>query len=123
MNNYISLDGYKYATSAVNWSPVVEKPYNERYTLAGDLDLTYGESEPTAYEGDIHAPVTARAVGWGTISTLRTTLVKKTAVNFTDHAGTSGTAHIVGQFVQSSTLNKWDDANNVWLVSARIVVV
>jgi len=123
MNNYITLDGYKYATSAANWRPVVNKPYKERYTLAGDLDVTYGDATPTAWEGDIHGPVTARATGWGTIATLRTSMAKKSAVNFTDHNGASGTVHILGQFQQKSTLNTWDASGNVWLVSVRLVIV
>lgn len=122
MNNYIVLDGKKYATGATSWRPVNPKPHTERYTLLGALDLTYGAASPQAWEGDIHAPVTARDTDWGTITDLTTTLAKKTSVTFIDHDAVSNTAHCLGTHERKSFMNKWDDNENVFLVSVRIVI-
>ena len=122
MNNYITLDGYKYATTADTWRPVIHKPHTERYTLTGQLDVTYGPSTPTAWEGEIVAPVTARSFGWGTVNTLIATLAKKEAVNFFDHYGqTLYQVHCLGDQERRSLFPNWDDPHNVFYYLVRLV--
>jgi hypothetical protein len=123
MNNYITLDGNKYATNAKGWKVINGKPGTERYTLLGALDVTYGPATPKCWEGEINGPVTARAAGWGTIVTLRTTLAKKQAVSYTDHYGTTVNVHCLGDFAERSLSTQWDGATNVIYVSVRLVKV
>lgn len=123
MNDYITLDGFKYITPARNWTVVNGKPGTERYTLSGALDISYGPATPKSWVGEIGGPVTARAAGWGTIADLRTTLAKKESVSLTDHVGTVYTVHCLGDFSERSLLNKWDSAVNTFYVSVRLVKV
>jgi hypothetical protein len=122
MNNYITLDGKRYATRADNWFIVENKPHTERYTLFGEVDITYGVSSPTAWEGEIIAPVTPKGFAWGDIDNLLVTLRKKEAVSFYDHHGTSGQVHCLGSLEKRSLMNVWDDPQNVFYVSVRLVV-
>ena len=120
MNNYITLDGKRYTTVA-NWTPVTEKPYTERYTLSGALDITYGPATPTAWEGEIVAPVTPRSFAWGDIDDLMTALAKKESVTLYDHDGVSHTVHCLGSHERRSLINVWDDDQNVFYVTVRLV--
>lgn len=123
MNDYVTLDGLRYATVAEVWEPVMEKPHTERYTLLGQLDLTYGPAIPRAWEGEIIAPVTPRAENWGDIDDLAQTLAKKEAVSFTDHDGNQGMVHCLGSHRRRSLLNRWDDPQNQFYVEVRLVLV
>jgi hypothetical protein len=121
MNNYIVLDGKKYTTRADSWTEIIEKPNSVRYTLTGELDITYGSSIPTIWTGEIVAPVTARALGWGTVSDLETSLVKQESVTFYDHYGSGHNVHSVMPIQGRSLSNMWDDMNNVFYVGVRLV--
>jgi hypothetical protein len=121
MNDYITLDGYKYATNAKKWDEVKSKPATERYTLSGVLDITYGAAFPQAWEGEINAPVTARAEGWGTFTTLSATLAKKSGVVFVDHYGSSYTIHCLGELRPRSLFHRWDSVANIFYVFVRLV--
>lgn len=121
MNNYITLDGYKYATNANKWEEVTFKPATVRYTLSGNLDVTYGDAAPREWLGEILAPVTARGEGWGTITTLKATLVKKSAVTFVDHYDYSCDVHCVGEQRGRSLMPRWDDPQNVFFMPVRLV--
>lgn len=121
MNNYITLDGKKYATNAANWQPVYQKPHTERRTLTGALDITYGPATIFAWEGEINAPVTPRDVDWGTIGDLRTTLAKKQAVFLTDHGGDTYHVHCLGDNEERTLMNVWDSELNVFYVKVRLV--
>jgi hypothetical protein len=121
MNDYITLDGFKYATSANNWKKLLEKPNTVRYTLSGALDITFGSASPIRWVGDVIAPVSARAEGWGTILNLRTSLAKVTSVVFTDHYADSFTVFSVAPLQERSLMNRWDDTNNVFFVPVELV--
>jgi len=121
MNNYIILDGYKYATVANNWGYISQKPNSVRYTLSGQLDVTYGTAEPVFWEGEVAAPVVARDVDWGTIETLRVTLAKKQGLSYTDHYGTEYVVHSVIDRKERSLMPNWDDPSNKIYVEVRLV--
>ena len=122
MNNYIVLDGYKYATHAGNWREEKTKPATERYTLTGVVDVTYGPATPHAWVGEIIAPNTARAAGWGTITELEATLAKKQAVSFTDHFGNLGSVHVLGPHTKRSLMNDWEADSNLYYIMVRLVI-
>jgi len=121
MNDYITLDGFKYATSANNWKKLLDKPNTVRYTLSGALDITFGAASPTRWVGDVIAPVSARSEGWGTISNLRTSLAKVSSILFTDHYGNRYNVFSVAPLQQRSLMNRWDDTNNVFFVPVELV--
>jgi len=121
MNDYITLDGFKYATSANNWKKLLEKPNTVRYTLSGALDITFGAASPIRWVGDVIAPVSARSEGWGTISDLRTSLAKVSSMVFTDHYADSFTVFSVAPLQERSLMNRWDDTNNVFFVPVELV--
>lgn len=121
MNNFITLDGKKYATNAANWKPVYGKPHTERRTLTGAVDITYGPATIFAWEGEINAPVIPRDTDWGAISDLRITMAKKEAVAMTDHNGDTYDIHCLGEHDERSLMNVWDSAGNVFYVKVRLV--
>jgi len=87
MNDYITLDGYKYRTPARNWAPAEHKPASVKTTLLGEVDATYGPTTTYEWRGEIAAPVTSPGTGWGTIADLRLSLKKRSALSFSDHYG------------------------------------
>ena len=121
INEYISLDGKKYATLAKSWQPYTLKPNTVRFTLGGDLDITYSAATPVSWEGEIVADVTARGTGWGTIENLRTTLVKKTSVVLIDHYGNSYNVHPTADIIEKSVLPNWNDPSNSFHVNVVLV--
>lgn len=121
MNDYIVLDGNRYATNANNWMPIVAKPHTERYTLTGELDVTYGPSSPQEWQGEIVCPVTPRGEEWGNVSDFIQALNKKEAVDLIDHYGDAYQVHILGDYTRRSAMNRWDDLQNVFYISVRLV--
>jgi hypothetical protein len=121
MNNYITLDGNKYATLAKTWKPLTVKPSTDRLTLQGNIDVSYGPGVVKEWQGTIVADVSQRATGWGTVTTLKATLEKRESVSFTDHNGTTYTVHVLGTFDERSLTNVWDDSQNKIHFNVRIL--
>nr|MBN1228893.1 hypothetical protein [Anaerolineae bacterium] len=122
MNNYITLDSKKYMTSSKDWAPVWLKPATDRITLSGEMDVTYGPGLIVGYTGSIIAPVTSPGTGWGTVSDLKTTLAKRTAVTFTAHdSSTAVNVHVLGPFNPASMSPMWDASSNEWHVPVRVL--
>ncbi len=121
MNDYIELDGKKYATNAKTWHPVRSNPATERRTLTGSLDITYGPGEIFSWEGEIHGPVIPRDGTWGSITDLRASIVKKSALTMRDHYGEVYNVYCLGDFPERSLMNVWDNPANVFYVFVRLV--
>lgn len=121
MNNYITLDAYKYMTK-LDWVRVPVKPATARSLLSGSIDVSYGPGVFHEYRGTIIGPVTSLGEGWGTISTLRTSLDKLEGLSFTDHESNSGTAHIFGEMPNQSLTPMWDSNSNEFYVPVRVVL-
>lgn len=120
MNNYITLDGKRYAAPYKEFGPLMNKPSTERVTLSGRSDVTYGPATLQEWIGILHAPVTPRAGEWGDIDDLRATLAKRYSVSYTDHYGTTMTAYILGPHPEQSMSPMWDGARNVFKVTVKI---
>jgi len=121
MNKYITLNSKKYRTPANAWQPVINKPSTIRYTLLGTVDATYAINEAMEWHGQIEGPVTPDDSGWGTISDLRTTLLTKGEIPFTDHYGNSYYVHAEGPFTEQSLSSAWDSPSNIMLVNVRLL--
>lgn len=122
MNNYITLDSKKYYTPFGVWSPpVINKPSTVEITSDGTTDVTYGPASFLSWEGDIEAPVTAPATGFGTVSDLSTSLAKRQTLAFYDHYNTQYSVHAIGPFHSRSISPKWDSASNVFLITVNLV--
>lgn len=121
MNDYITLDGNKYATLQRSWRPTQPKGSTARVTLNGGLDVTYGALTVQQWNGEIVGDVTSRGAGWGTIATLRTTLAKRTSLGFTDHYGNSYTVHQIGGYQEAPFSPGWDNAESVIYVAVQLV--
>ena len=57
MNNYITLDGYKYKTNGKAWTPSGVKAGSVRLNLDSTLDATYGSGTLLRWEGEIKVRV------------------------------------------------------------------
>lgn len=123
MNNYITLDGNKYATLQRSWRPVQPKGSSARVTVNGGLDVTYGALTLNTWTGEIRADVVSRGAGWGTVATLRVTLAKLVGVTLIDHYGASYTVHQIGQYLENSIQPVWDGNSNVIEFSVKLVGV
>ncbi len=122
MNNYITLDGLKYHTSAKSWKPDQNVPATVRLMMDGSLDATFGVKSLMIWNGEIEGPVTPEGEGWGTIDDLRTTLLKRTTLSFQDHyALTTYTVVAQGPYAERSLGNKWDEVENVIYKTVRLV--
>lgn len=121
MNDYITLDGYKYRTPARSWVMTNHKPASVKPTLIGETDATYGPVTILEWRGEIAGPVTAPGAGWGTIATLRATLKKRSTLSFTDHYGTTRTVNVLGPFIERSLTPNWDAPSNQIYASVTIL--
>ncbi len=120
MNDYITLDGHRYKTSAKTWHPEPNVPGSARILLNGDLDATFGAASVMMWTGEIIGPVTATDP-WGTIADLRTTLAKRQTFTMVDHYGTSYTVVFQGPFPERSLTQKWDSPTNEIMVKVRVM--
>ena len=110
MNNYITLDGKKYKTTAKSWKPSVIIPNTIRFNLDGSLDATFGPATIYQFDGTIMAPVTA-PTGYGSVDNLRASLQKRQILTFIDHYNT--TYSIVStNYTEYSLSPKWDNTTN-----------
>ncbi len=123
MNNYITLDGKKYKCPAKQWMPITTKPGTVRYTLLGEVDVTFGSTAIKEWQGQIEGPITPTDNTWGSITDLRTTLAKTTELAMIDHYGTAITVVAVGPFKEDSFMAAWDSPSNHFNITARIIKV
>jgi len=121
MNNYITLDSKKYFTHGKSWHPEPITPQTVRVMLNGNLDVTYGAGSLQIWVGEIEGHVTSPGSGYGTIADLRTSLLKKQTLSFTDHYGTTYTVAAQGPFAERSLSVKWDGTGNVIFVKTRLI--
>jgi hypothetical protein len=120
--NYIELDGKRYLTPGKKWQPTLHKPTTVRQTLLGATDVTFGVGSTREWNGIIEAPASvADPATWGTITTLRAAIRKKTSLPFKDHYGASYTVAFFGNLVEESLSPVWDDPNNIIQITARLV--
>lgn len=122
MNNYITLDDLDYKTKASDWTPVTVKPAMARTLLSSEVDVSYGPGVFKEYRGVIIAPVSDPGGTWGTIADLRTSLEKRQGLNFTDHYGNEGVAHVFGEIPEQSLSPMWDQGANEFYVSVRVIL-
>ena len=122
MNAYITLDGYKYKTLATDWASIPIVLSTVKDMLDGSTQVTFGGVAKTSWAGTIKAPV-AVVSGWGTITTLRTTLLKLTTVSFTDHYGDTRNVLVKATQPEESLTPSWDATSNVFSQRVQITEV
>jgi hypothetical protein len=122
INNYITLGGCKYKTSAATWMPKFDRPVQVRRLWNGNRDVTFGPGGMSSWTGDIIAPVTA-AGDYGDIEDLRALYSEDTTQAFTDHYGVSYNVALIGSIGERSKLRMWDAASNEFLVPVILVMV
>ena len=120
MNNYVTLDGFKYDCPFKEWDPTTEKPMSYRRTWDGSFDVTYGPGLFKTWNGNLRARVTP-ATGYGSISDLRATISKMQGVTFIDHYGDTYTVHIEPAGPEKSFSPLWSGASNVFLVPVHMI--
>jgi len=119
MNNYVTLDGYKYMTMT-DWCPVPVKPATSRYLLNASVDVSYGPGMFKEYQGTLIVPASP-ASGWGGRSDLEASFEKVVGLSFTDHEGNSETVHMFGRLQFESMSPRWDGASNEFHFPVRLV--
>ncbi len=121
MNDYVVLDGYRYAAPFMQFEAKRQVPQRQRYTLGGTLDVTYGPAEPLVWEGKLKVPVQPTDSDvWGDIGQFRLTIVKKMALDFIDHLGDVYTIHLSGVHHELPKVPVIDSAENVFYIPVRI---
>ena len=120
MNNYITLDSYKYPVLAADWESHPVRPASAEPMLNGDTAVTFGPASHREWNGSIKAEVTARDTGWGTIVTLRATLVKLSTLSYTDVYGSAYTVLCSIAGPEASLSQMWDAADNDFSVKVNL---
>ncbi len=122
MNDYVTLDGYRYAAPFMQFEPIRQKPARVRYTLGGTLDVTYGPAAPLIWEGKLKVPVEPTDSDvWGDIGQFRITAATKAALAFIDHLGDSYTVHLLGRFHELPKVPVVDSTTNTYYIPVTIV--
>jgi len=122
MNDYVILDGYRYAAPFMQFEPRRRKPARVRYTLGGTLDVTYGPAVPLLWQGKLKVPVQPTDSDvYGDIDQFRITAVTKTALAYTDHLGDVYSVHLLGEFHELPKLPVIDSTTNVYYIPVTIV--
>lgn len=126
--SYITLDGYQYKTLAKQWRPVTARPASPRLTLLGNMEATFGVGALMRWEGQISvphgesAPLPPNGTQEGNIFTLRETIKKRQALQFTDHNGiTYAEAVLTGPFDEQALVNVWNSTANKYFVRVQII--
>jgi hypothetical protein len=120
MNNYITLDGYKYQTLAENWVPASVRPVSAQMLMSGGIDVVFGPSVMKRWTGIIRVLPTSES-GWGGISELRASYAKLQSLSMTDHWGDTYTVTLLGDLEEMSLAAKWDSASNRFLIPTEMV--
>jgi hypothetical protein len=124
---YIILDGYRYRALARQWRPVPTRSATARLTLQGNLEGTFGAGGMKRWEGLIStthgesSPGAADGTLDGNISTLRTSLMKRQALPFTDHTGAAYSVVAIGPFPEQAVQNVWNAPSNKYQVQVQLV--
>lgn len=122
MNEYIVLDGKKYATVGKNWQPSSAKPMTATPMADGSVSVTFGVRSLKSYTGEIIAPYVENRVGWGSSSDLETSLDKLDWIAFTDHLGTERNVVVAG-WKRRSLINRWDSSANKFYYEVRLSLI
>ena len=111
MNNYITLDTYKYAVTAKNWESHPIRPASADPMLNGETAVTFGPATWRVWTGSIKAAVTP-ASGYGSIVNFRATMEKLQTVAYTDVYGNTFTVLATVKGPEISISPMWDAADN-----------
>ena len=122
MNNYITLDGKKYAALHGQWDPSTDRPVVFRRLLSGSTNVTFGPASNKRWRGKLVAAVTPQT-GYGSIGDLRTTYEKLTALAFVDHYGNSHSVIIDRAVDEGSKTPIWDSPENKMHVNLTLVAL
>lgn len=120
MNDYVTLDGKKYATIHGQWQPSTDRPVVIKRLLSGSTNVTFGPASNKRWRGKLLAAVTP-AVDYGSIGDLRTTCEKLEALTFIDHYGNSHSVILDRVVDESSNVPKWDSPENKMHVNVTVV--
>ena len=121
MNNYITLNGKKYKTSAKDWMPAqLTKPGTVRVLANGEVDASYGPGVLMRWSGSVLASVTPEK-DFGTLADLMEALSLPRELLFTDHYGNSYYVHVVGEIKVKSMVNMWDAGSNRFSVNLNMI--
>ena len=120
MNNYITLDGFRYHTAAENWVPLEDRPQVIRRLLSGSSNVTFGPATFTMWKGTIMADVTPQAL-FGSIEDLRTTYKKRQSLSFADHYGDAFTVVIDRSVDPRSLAPNWEQTDNTFKVNVTLI--
>jgi hypothetical protein len=120
MNDYITLDGYKYRTAAENWEPNEERPMVIRRLMSGSSNVTFGPATFTGWRGIILVDVTP-AAGFGSVDNMRATYRLRSQLGFTDHYGNSYNVVIDRAVGEKSISPMWTAVDNVFRINLSLV--
>src|SRR5512133_1431823 len=96
MNNYITLNGKKYKTQSKNWFPITNTPSTLRLTLNGGVDVAFGPTSITEWQGTVEIEATPPA-GYGGYADFVTAAEARTTLTFQDHyASTTYNVYLLG---------------------------
>jgi len=120
MNDYITLDGKKYATAAEAWEPNEDRPMIVRRLMSATTNVTFGPATFTGWRGVILVDVTPQT-GFGSIDDMRTTYRKRSALSFTDHYGNTFSVVIDRTVGEKSISPMWTAIDNTFRINTSLI--
>ncbi len=120
INNFITLDGKKYKTSANNWLEIENSPRQHKRLLSSAGDISFGVNTFLAWKGDIFVDVSPTDILYGSFDDLQTTFRKKSSLTMIDHYGVSRSVVMGGTMEKRSILPDWADPSNEFHISVEI---
>jgi len=122
-NDYIQIEGKKYATVFGAFQKSTIKPGTHRQAIDGSFDVTYGPQEYDVWQGMIRAPNNP-ATGYGSKAELITALKLKRGLTFYPHDSTSGplTAHVIGVINEKSFTPDMHGTSNNWFIDLNLLI-
>jgi hypothetical protein len=121
MNNYITLDGYKYATG-VSWLPTEDRPMVIKRLFSGGTNVTFGPASYKGWKGSIMVDATPKP-GYGSIENIRTTYRKLSGISFTDHLDNTCTVVMDRSVSEKSLSPMWTAEDNSTSIIVALIKI
>ena len=119
MNNYITLDGFRYKT-LTNWMPYEERPVTMLFS--GRTDVTFGPASYKFWKGSVAVDVTPSEF-YGGIDDLKTTYRKPSSLQYFDHLGEEYTVVIDRGIDEKSLSPMWTSPENSINVTLTLIKI
>jgi hypothetical protein len=118
MEEYITLDDYRYATNAKNWKMSILPPASPQLLLNEEFDVTFGPNTWYIFTGEL---VVHMAPEHYIDHESRGSLLAKTnSLILTDHYGSNYRIVAIGPFPERGISPMWESPSEIMYVSVQL---